>query len=185
MDLYTVKANDTIEAISNVTNRGICDIARLNRMAERIPPAPHRRRPPHLPPLEACNQDDTSCLITSQPNATYLDCALDRPHTYYTVKGDTNRYIALKLNIIVAALSATAQGGVTDPDALVEVDNFLKLPQCSPSVCNIVDRVGLTIGQIMALNLTYNRTDVARGEGAVVTVPENCRLLEGDVSVVS
>ncbi|PYI09780.1 hypothetical protein BO78DRAFT_436658 [Aspergillus sclerotiicarbonarius CBS 121057] len=194
--LYTVQSGDTMTGISNTVSRGICDIARLNRMADAMLPLLTGEE--LLIPPETCTPDNSTCLILPNPTDTYADCVSGGPHDYYTLKGDTIRYIALKLNITVAALSATAQGGVTDPDAPVQVDNFLKVPQCSPSRCavepllftygtykDLAEKTGTTVGQIMAFNPTYNHTDAARGEGAVITLPGKCENLAANVTVIS
>ncbi|GLA11511.1 hypothetical protein AnigIFM62618_005477 [Aspergillus niger] len=194
--LYTVQDGDTIASVSNSVNRGICDIARLNRMADAM--IPFLTGEQLLIPPETCTPDNSTCLLFPSPTDNYADCVSGGPHTYYTVKGDTIRTIALRLNITVEALSATAQGGVSDPDALVQVGNELKVPQCSPSVCKVepyhftygtyqdlADKIGSTVGQIMAFNPTYNHSDVARGQGAVVTLPKNCRNLGDNVTVIS
>ncbi|RAK94854.1 uncharacterized protein BO80DRAFT_489211 [Aspergillus ibericus CBS 121593] len=194
--LYTVQPNDTMTSISHTVSRGICDIARLNRMADAMLPLLTGEE--LLIPPETCTPDNSTCLILPNPTNTYSDCVAGGPHAYYTLEGDTIRYIALKLNITVEALSATAQGGVTDPDTPVQVDNFLKVPQCSPSRCTVepllftygtykdlAEKSGTTVGQIMALNPTYNHTDAARGEGAVITLPGKCETLGGNGTVIS
>ncbi|PWY96180.1 hypothetical protein BO94DRAFT_591731, partial [Aspergillus sclerotioniger CBS 115572] len=106
--LHTVTPNDTIASISNLHSRGICDIARLNRMADATLPLLTGEK--LLIPPETCTPDNSTCLILPNPSGTYADCVSGGPHAYYTLEGDTIRYIALKLNITVAALSATAQG---------------------------------------------------------------------------
>ncbi|KAJ5707195.1 hypothetical protein N7488_006996 [Penicillium malachiteum] len=149
-------------------------------------------------PPEVCQPDNSTCLITHYPGATYADCVKGGPHTYYTLKGDKLRYIALKLNLTLESLESTAQGDFSDLDAEIPVGNFLKLPQCSPSACSfhpmtftygtfkyIADRVGTTPGQIMGLNPTYNHTDVVRGEGAVITLPHSCELAGSNITVIS
>ncbi|BCS07557.1 hypothetical protein AKAW_04119 [Aspergillus luchuensis IFO 4308] len=194
--LYTVQEGDTMASVSNTVNRGICDIARLNRMADAM--IPFLTGEQLLIPPETCTPDNSTCLLFPSKNDNYAECVSGGPHTYYTVKGDTIRTIALRLNITVDALSATAQGGVSDPDAPVQVNNELKVPQCSPSVCEVepyqliygtykdlADKFGSTVGQIMAFNPTYNHSDVARGEAAVITLPKNCRNLGDNVTVIS
>lgn len=193
---YYAKDGESIAQISSITNRGICDIARLNRMADAMIPLTTDEE--LLIPPEVCQPDNSTCLTTHHPGATYSDCVMGGPHTYYTLKGDTLRYIALKLNITLEALQATAQGDASDADAEVQVDSFLKLPLCSPSTCSffpktftygtykdIADEVGSTPGQIMALNPTYNHTDVARGEGAVISVPDRCEYTGSNITVIS
>lgn len=193
---YLVKEGETISSISNIVNRGICDIARLNRMSDAMLPLLVDEE--LLIPPEVCLQDNSTCLIVPRPDDTYADCVSGGPHTYYTLKGDTLRYIALKLNITVESLMATAQGNSTDPDALVQVDTFLKVPQCSPSRCavwpetftygtykDIAQKLGTTPGQIMAMNPTYNHSDVDRGEGAVIAVLGDCKAMGSSTTVIS
>jgi LysM repeat protein len=193
---YIVKENKTISHISTIVDRGICDIARANRMADAMLPLHEGQE--LIIPAEVCKPDNSTCLITKSENDTYADCVTGGPHTYYTLKGDTLRYIALKLNITLDAISATAQVDSNDPDAAVQVNNFLKLPLCSPSHCSvtphtftygtykdIAEKLGTTPGQLMALNPTYNFTNVAKGEGAVISVLSDCRTTGSDITVIS
>ncbi|KAJ5730182.1 uncharacterized protein N7483_004690 [Penicillium malachiteum] len=156
---YYVKDGESIAHISRITNRGICDIARLNRMADAMLPLTIDEE--LIIPPEVCQPDNSTCLITHHPEST-------------------------------------AQGDFSDVDAEVQVGNFLKLPQCSPSTCSfhpktftygtfkdIADKVNTTPGQIMGLNPTYNHTDVGRGEGAVMTLPHSCELTGSKITVIS
>ncbi|KAJ5644154.1 glutathione S-transferase N-terminal domain family protein [Penicillium longicatenatum] len=193
---YTVKENETISQISTDVDRGICDIARANRMADAMLPFYEGQK--LIIPAEVCKPDNSTCLIVQSDNASYANCVIGGPHTYYTLKGDTLRYIALKLNITVDTLSATAQSDSNDPDAAVQVNNFLKLPLCSPSQCSVIpktftygtykdiaEQMGTTPGQLMALNPTYNSSSVAWGEGAVISVLSDCETIGSNVTVVS
>ncbi|PYH94580.1 hypothetical protein BO71DRAFT_450038 [Aspergillus ellipticus CBS 707.79] len=193
---YIVSEGETIAEVSNAVDRGICDIARLNRMADAK--LPLIRGEELLIPPETCTIDNSTCLIVPSKSGNYADCVKGGPHTYYTLKGDTIRYIALKLNIAVEALSATAQGGVSDPDAEVQVDNFMKVPQCSPSRCtvepvqftygtykDIAEKRGVTVGQIMGFNPTYNHSDDSIAGSAVITIPTFCEEVGNNISVIS
>ena len=193
---YTAQEGDTLASISSVVDRGMCDIARLNRMADAL--LPLTTGEDLLIPPKICQPDNSTCLIVPHPNETYSDCVKGGPHTYYTLEGDTIRYVALKFNITVDALLFTAQGPSNDADAVLEANNFLKLPLCSPSRCSfyphtftygtykdIAEMSGSTVGQIMAMNPTYNRTDVARGEGAVIAVVSDCHTVRGNITVIS
>ncbi|PWY68845.1 hypothetical protein BO83DRAFT_380036 [Aspergillus eucalypticola CBS 122712] len=148
--------------------------------------------------LEVCKPDNSTCLIVEKPGAVYADCINGGPHTYYTLIGDTFRYIALKLNLTLAALESTAQIEVSDPDAEVEAGNFIKLPQCDPSTCslhpmefiygtykNIADSLGTTVGQMMAINPTYNHSEGGKGEGAVISMLHDCEYTGSNVIVIS
>ncbi|KAJ5645754.1 hypothetical protein N7507_011765 [Penicillium longicatenatum] len=192
---YTVSTNETISHISNTVNRGICDIARLNRMSDAM--IPLNTGEELLIPPEICVPDNSTCLVTYNASATYGDCVSGGPHTYYTVKGDTLRYIALKLGITYDAILTTAQAD-TPRDTEVPAGIFIKIPLCSPSKCDvwpetftygtykdIADRVGTTVGQLVAMNPSYNHTDVAKGEGAVIGVFSGCKNTSDKVTVIS
>jgi hypothetical protein len=183
-------------SISTTVNRGLCDIARLNRMADALLPLTTGEA--LIIPPEVCQPDNSTCLIVAQPNATYSDCVKGGPHTYYTLKGDTIRYVALKLNLTIDALLSTAQGPSNDADTVLDESQFLKLPLCSPSHCSfyphtftygtykdIADQSGSTVGQIMGMNPTYNHTDVAKGDGAVIGVVSDCQTVGGNITVIS
>lgn len=192
---YTVSTNETISQISNTSNRGICDIARINRMADAMMPL--NTGEDLLIPPETCIPDNSTCLITYNASTTYGDCVSGGPHTYYSVKGDTLRYIALKLGITYEAILTTAQAD-TPLNTEIPAGTFIKLPLCSPSRCevwpetftygtykDIADKVGTTVGQLMAMNPTYNHTDVAKGEGAVIGVLSACANTGNNVTVIS
>ncbi|PYH40212.1 LysM peptidoglycan-binding domain-containing protein [Aspergillus saccharolyticus JOP 1030-1] len=172
---YYVKENQTIAEISRQVDRGICDIARINRMADAMIPL-YTGEELIIPP-EICKPNNSTCLIVEKPGAVYADCIKGGPHTYYTLKGDKFRYI--KLNLTLAALESTAQIEVSDPDAEVEADNFIKLPQCDPN------SLGTTVGQMMAINPTYNHSEGGKGEGAVISMLYDCEYTGSNVTVVS
>lgn len=193
---YTTQEGDTMASVSSLVNRGMCDIARVNRMADAL--IPFNTGEVLIIPPEKCQSDNSTCLITAQPNASYSDCVQGGPHTYYTLQGDTIRYVALKLNITVDSLLSTAQGPDNDADTVLEAGNFLKVPLCSPSQCSfypylftygtykdIAEKSGSTVGQLMAMNPTYNHSDVARGEGPVISVVHYCHTVGSNVTVIS
>ncbi|CAG7999600.1 unnamed protein product [Penicillium olsonii] len=193
---YTAQEGDTLASISSTVNRGMCDIARLNRMADALLPLTTGEA--LIIPPETCQLDNSTCLITAHPNGTYSDCVKGGPHTYYTLKGDTIRYVALKLNITIDSLLATAQGPDKDADTVLDEGDFLKIPLCSPSHCSfhpytftygtykdIAEKSGSTVGQLMAMNPTYNHSDVARGEGPVLAVVRDCHTVGSNVTVIS
>lgn len=195
--IYYAKDNQTIFEISDAVNRGACDIARYNRMADAI--IPLRTGEEILIPPQVCHPDNSTCLIVAESNATYANCVVGGPHTYTTLAGDTMAYIALKLNITVEALLNTAMvTNMGSPDDPVETNQVIKLPQCSPSQCvvqprefiygtykDLAAKLDTTPGQLMAFNPTYNHTVAPQGEGPILSMVMNCVLLSNNISVIS
>ncbi|KAL3471156.1 hypothetical protein BJX99DRAFT_238034 [Aspergillus californicus] len=197
--VYYAQENQTLFEIAHTVHRGACDIARYNRMADAVIPLTTGEE--IIIPPQVCNPDNSTCLITAEPNATYADCVVGGPHTYTTLAGDTMNYIALKLNLTIDALMSTSsmpglEAGATDE--VIGAGQSMKLPQCSPSKCvfrpetfvygtykDLAAKVGTTPGQIMALNPTYNHSVEDQGEGPVLTVPRDCVLLSNNVTVIS
>ncbi|KAJ5278773.1 hypothetical protein N7478_004145 [Penicillium angulare] len=195
--VYYAQENQTLFDIADVVSRGVCDIARYNRMADAIIPLTTDEE--ILIPPQVCKPDNSTCLIVSEPNATYANCVVGGPHTYLTLKGDTMAYIALKLNLTIDALMSTAwvpnMGSVNDT---VEVGQTIKIPQCSPSQCiirpgefiygtfkDLAAKLGSTPGQLMALNPTYNHTVAPQGEGPILTMIRDCTNLSKNITIIS
>ncbi|OJJ45155.1 hypothetical protein ASPZODRAFT_679089 [Penicilliopsis zonata CBS 506.65] len=195
--VYYTSENETIFEVAEAVNRGVCDIARYNRMADAILPLLTGEE--ILIPPEVCDPDNRSCLIVPEPNATYADCIMGGPHTYTTLKGDSIAYIALKLNLTVEALLTTAWvPNMGDPDAPVEVGQVIKIPQCYPSQCivqpgefyygtykDLAAMLGTTPGQLMAFNPTYNHTTASQGQGPWISFSMDCMPLSDNVTAVS
>ncbi|KAF2667464.1 hypothetical protein BT63DRAFT_480426 [Microthyrium microscopicum] len=177
--------------------RGVCDIARANRMAD-ADLALHPGRT-LLIPSEVCKPDNNSCLLARQ-NAT-ATCILGGPHTYQTVQGDTLESIALKkFNITTATLMKNTrrrQGGNITVTTPLNPGMTIKIPQCSPSQCvvqpyhltygtyrDLAARVGTTVGQIMAFNPGYTTSQAEVGEGPVLTIPMDCTALSTNMTII-
>lgn len=193
---YVVQTGDTIFTIAKAFNRGVCDIARANRMADAELITVGEEL---LIPGQVCEPDNDSCLLTAQ-NAT-RDCIFGGPHTYQTAPGDTIETIALKkLNITVESLLslATVHGRDVNASAVLPSGTTLKIPQCSPSRCvvepyefvygtyaDLARRFHTTVGQLFAFNPTYNKSTADPGTGPIITVPVNCTALAENVTAIS
>ncbi|KAK3939227.1 putative peptidoglycan-binding lysin subgroup protein [Diplogelasinospora grovesii] len=182
-------ADDTIFSIASATNRGVCDIARANRMADA---ELLRANATLLIPGESCSQDNESCLLVAQNTTT--DCIFGGPHTYTTVTNDTIAKVALeKFGIPAAALTT---GPVND---ILAAGMSIKVPQCSPSQCTVqpyrftygtykdlAKQFNTTVGQIFALNPTYSYSSTLNESAApVITMPMDCRPLSANYTVIS
>ena len=190
---YIVGENDTIFTIAQTVDRGVCDIARYNRMADAVIITVGEEL---LIPPQVCDPDNSSCLLT--PSNATMDCVIGGPHNYVTFPNDTITSIALnKFNITVASLFNTSLG-VATVDTVLDEGKTLKIPQCSPSQCifqpfeftygvykDLAPLYGTTVGQIMALNSQYNHSEGAVGTGAVITLPMNCTLLSSNYTEIS
>lgn len=156
--LYPITVeNTTVAQVAAATNRGLCNLARYNFMADEVCKLrgvnPHRssgstnsRHQSIVPnvgqalviPPEVCPDevDNTTCVV-SNGNSTNA-CLVGGPRLYYTVNQDTYRKIANRLDLAVSALATGAGAGAGhDPDAVLPAGQFVKVPLCSPSTCSI------------------------------------------------
>lgn len=198
--LYPItEENTTVFDVARATNRGVCDVARQNLMADvTIPPNIGET---FLIPGESCHPDNDSCILRDE-NRTRT-CIYGGPRLYYTVKGDTYDKIALRLNITTQALmDGAVHGGVSESaDEVLSVGQFLKVPLCEPSACVMkpfelssgvykdwAEKFGTTVGQIMMLSPTYNYSSLAFSKGGKfppITMAYNCTALSGNLTVIS
>ncbi|PYH86788.1 hypothetical protein BO82DRAFT_428151 [Aspergillus uvarum CBS 121591] len=192
----------TVFDVARATNRGVCDIGRQNLMAD-VTIIPNVGES-FLIPAEVCEPDNTSCLLPN--NTATRTCIYGGPRLYYTVRGDTYEVIARRLNITVESLmhvdGPTNETLVnpTSPTALLNVGQFVKVPQCDPSQCilqpysfswgvykDLADHFGTTVGQIMMLSPTYNYSSLAftpGGQFPPINIPINCTALSDTVTVL-
>lgn len=153
--LYPItEQGTTIASVAAATNRGLCNIARYNLMADEVcMPLPSYRFfastsllldanifsqsiipnvgqqiviPPEVCPDEV---DNTSCVIDNY-NSTNT-CLLGGPRLYYTVNGDTYAKIANRLDL---AVDVVADGA--NSSEVLEAGQFIKVPLCYPSMCS-------------------------------------------------
>ncbi|KAK8179788.1 uncharacterized protein BKA78DRAFT_384157 [Phyllosticta capitalensis] len=204
---YNITVQDTTAAqVANITGRGICDIARWNLMVDVTIPANVGER--FWIPAQDCEPDNTSCFLQEADNPQ-AECLLGGPRLYYTVNGDTYDKIALRLGMNVSAITSTsngsptgATGGVTNGSQVLEAGQFVKIPQCSPSVCqlqpysfgsegpgvykDLAEKYATTVGQMMMLSATYNYSGNALQGGTPppISIPINCTLLSSNYTVL-
>jgi len=197
MSLYPITvSNTTIFDIAKHMNRGACDIARLNHMAD-VTIIPNVGQQIVIPG-EVCDPDNTSC-VTMRKNTTRT-CIYGGPRLYYTVNGDTYEKIALdRLNITVESLMGT--GSNSSATELLEPGQFVKVPLCYPSQCvmqphsfdeegtykDLAEQYDTTVGQIMMLSPTYNYSSCSyTGEQCPsIDLPINCTALSSNITVLS
>ncbi|EKG12579.1 Peptidoglycan-binding Lysin subgroup [Macrophomina phaseolina MS6] len=178
---YTVQPGDTLLAIAASFNRGVCDIARANAIADIDVLFANQTL---LIPAQTCNPDSTSCLATNtNPTAT---CIPGGPGFYTVVSGDTLTRIAEdKYNITLASLIAANTANIPNPD-VIEVGQLVNVPVCPETQCFIQPYVyhnatlvqlaadyGATVGQILSLNANFNGTG-APTPGQTITLPSRC-----------
>lgn len=207
---YTIQANDTLASIAASVGRGVCSLARANRMVH-VGLMP-RVGMEMLIPANDTNANDTSCLLNDSPGTQ--PCIYGGPHVYTVVAGDTLKRVAQKLGMDVAALSnstgppppgapssspSSSSSSTISVDSPLEVGRGLKIPQCSPSSCQVqpyrfvygtyVDLAAAfntTVGQILAFNPTYTfsaATDV--NKAPVITLPSDCKSQSTNITVIS
>lgn len=189
---YIGVENTTIFDVANATGRGVCDIGRVNCMAD-VTIVPNVGQTIVIPP-EVCEPDNDSCLLPSEESTN--TCVNGGPRLYYTVNGDTYERIAQRLNISVASV---VSGNASATDVL-PVGQFVKVPLCSPSQCilqpytftygtykDLAKQYGSTVGQIMMLSPTYNYSEYSVNGNSPPTIdlPINCTALSNNVTVIS
>ncbi|KAJ0116221.1 hypothetical protein J7T55_005167 [Diaporthe amygdali] len=189
---YISQANTTIFDVAAATNRGVCDIGRVNCMAD-VTIVPNVGQSIVIP-AEVCEPDNSTCLLPTTPGTN--TCINGGPRLYYTVNGDTYSRIAQRLNLTVDSLLS---GDASATDAL-PVGQFVKIPLCEPSQCiiqpytftygvykDLAEEYGSTVGQIMMLSPTYNYSEYTlNGNNApTINLPINCTALSSNVTVIS
>ncbi|KAJ4386536.1 hypothetical protein N0V93_009433 [Gnomoniopsis smithogilvyi] len=186
----------TIASIAAAANRGLCNVARYNFMADESI-IPNVGQSIVIPP-EVCPDeiDDTSCVIDNY-NST-KQCLMGGPRLYYTVNQDTYAKIANRLDLDVDVVANGANAS-----AVLEAGQFVKVPLCSPSMCSyepfqfdetvpqvykdLADEYGATVGQFMMLSPTYNYSQSAyTGQSPpVIDLPFNCTALSSNVTIIT
>lgn len=195
--LYPItEEGTTIFDVAKATNRGVCNIGRLNIMAD-VEIIPNVGQSILIPP-QVCEPDNDSCILPWN-NDTTNECIYGGPRLYYTVNGDTYERIALKrLNITVESLMGDVNGNSSASD-LLPVGQFIKVPQCDPSQCiiqpysfsygvykDLAEKYGTTVGQIMMLSPTYNYSSIAPlgGTSPPIDLAINCTALSSNITVL-
>lgn len=149
-------------------------------------------------PAEVCTPDDTTCLLVNSNSTS--ECINGGPHTYTTVTNDTARRIAeFKFAISVDALNATlGDFGVSGYDDVIVAGNTVKIPQCSPSQCEVqpykftfgtykdlAEDYNTTVGQIDGFNAGYTYSSATDELAPVITLPMNCVALSDNITIMS
>ncbi|CAN8105355.1 unnamed protein product [Discula destructiva] len=195
--LYPITVeNTTVADVATATNRGLCNLARYNFMAD-VSIIPNVGQEFAIPP-EVCPDeiDNTSCVLDNG-NSTNT-CLVGGPRLYYTVTGDTYRKIANRLDLAVSAV------GFGDADEVLTPGQFVKVPLCSPSTCSIMpyqfsidqqlvykdlaEQYGATVGQLMMLSPTYNYSQSHNKTTQVpptIVLPYNCTVTSDNVTVIT
>ncbi|KAL1618568.1 hypothetical protein SLS56_010496 [Neofusicoccum ribis] len=191
---YIVQENETMPEIAAKVGRGVCDIARANRMADALMLYTDEEL---IIPAQVCDPDNDTCLV---PNTTTTNtCINGGPHTYTTFLGDTVAYIAQKFNVTLDTLTAVTNNTISDSYAEIEAGNQIKIPMCSPSQCimqpyrfsygtyaDLAKNYSTTVGQIMAYNAGYNKsTATTVDESPAIAVPMNCTALSDTLTVIT
>ncbi|KAF9873796.1 intracellular hyphae protein 1 [Colletotrichum karsti] len=117
---YTVVSGDTLTIISQKLSSGICDISKLNSLANPnlINIGQVLKVPTHI-----CNPDNTSCLAKDGTGT----CVEGGSPTYTIKSGDTFFIVAQSFGLDVNALLAANEG--VDP-LLLEVGQVINVPVC-------------------------------------------------------
>ncbi|PQE08109.1 Peptidoglycan-binding Lysin subgroup protein [Rutstroemia sp. NJR-2017a BVV2] len=194
--LYAVTATDTIFSIAAATARGVCDIARANRM----PDAQYIDVGFTLIiPAQTCTPDNNSCLLVAPAANSTSTCVAGGPHTYTTVRNDTLALIATKFNLATSVVAALpSAGNVSSIDEIITAGTIVKLPQCAPSTCTVMpykftygtykdlaEEFNTTVGQIFGFNTGYRFSDASDAAAPVLTMPMGCKVGAGNVTVIS
>lgn len=190
--IYTTPDIMAVGAVAALHSRGVCDVARANRMSD--PSIPFAAATEVIIPAEVCEPDNDSCVTVPNPDTTNF-CLMGGPHLYYTQRNDTYRTIAVeRFNISLETVLTALGVDESQADEELEAAQFIKLPSCYPSQCvlqpykftygtykDLAEAFGSTVGQIIAYNPTYSHSVAAAGDGPVLTIPINCTALASSV----
>ncbi|RLN38354.1 hypothetical protein BBJ28_00012283 [Nothophytophthora sp. Chile5] len=191
---YTTDAIVTVATVAESYNRGVCDVARANRMSD--PTIPFAVDTVVIIPAEVCEPDNDSCF-TVVDNDTTNFCLMGGPHLYYTQRNDTYRTIALeRFNITLASVLDALSVDESDADTVLDAGLFIKIPSCYPSQCtlqpykftygtykDLAELFGASVGQIIAYNPTYSHSSsLVADDGPVLTIPMDCKALADTVT---
>ncbi|KAK2000959.1 hypothetical protein LX36DRAFT_653795 [Colletotrichum falcatum] len=117
---YVVKANDTLTTIANKYQSGICQIAKLNSIAD---PNYILSGATLKVPTMVCEPDNTSCMA----KAGTAVCVTDKPATWTVSKGETFYTIAQKLGLDYHFLMAANPN--VEPESL-DAGQVINVPIC-------------------------------------------------------
>lgn len=189
---YISQYPTTILDIAAATNRGVCDIGRVNCMVD-VTIVPNIGQSIVIPP-EVCEPDNDTCLLS---NATSTrTCIYGGPRLYYTIKGDTYERIAQRLDL---SIDSVLSGNASATDVL-DAGQFVKIPLCDPSQCviqpysftygvykDLAEEYNTTVGQIMMLSPTYNYSEYTVNGNSPPTIglPINCTALSPNITVIA
>lgn len=189
---YTTSKIESVATIANMYSRGVCDVARANRMSD--PSIPFAAGTTVIIPAEVCDPDGTTCITVPNPETTNF-CLMGGPHLYYTQRNDTYRTIAIeRFNISLETVLTALDVDESQADVVLAESQFVKIPSCYPSQCilqpykftygtykDLADKFGASVGQIIAYNPTYSHSVAEAGDGPVLTLPMNCTALADTV----
>ncbi|KAJ0114146.1 hypothetical protein J7T55_007980 [Diaporthe amygdali] len=119
---YTVSAGDTLTIISQKLSSGICDIAKLNNLAN---PGFINLDQVLKVPTYPCSPDNTSCLAEPSDDN---ECVESGEATHTIVSGETFFIVASSLGLTVDALQAANPG--VDP-LLLQIGQVINVPVCT------------------------------------------------------
>lgn len=120
---YTVTPGDTLTIISQKLSSGICDIAKLNNLAN---PGFINMDQVLRVPTYPCNPDNTSCLAEPSDNN---DCVTNGEGATHVIEsGETFFLVASNLGLTVDALLAANPG--VDP-LLLQIGQVINVPVCT------------------------------------------------------
>ncbi|KAJ5709018.1 hypothetical protein N7493_010352 [Penicillium malachiteum] len=189
-----VKEGDTVWDLAATYRVGVCDLARMNGLADPDFIYPGEK---FLIPAESAHPDDFSCLDQNNTETTNT-CVIGGPHVYTTMPGDTIQKIAnVRYNITVdSILSYAAQTAyIVDlnpgPYTELEMSQLVKIPLCENTECilrtfnfhygtfvDVAREFGVTTGQIMSLNQGFNHSDGGDTASAALTLTTNCTYMD-------
>ncbi|KAL4155314.1 hypothetical protein PRNP1_007424 [Phytophthora ramorum] len=190
---YTTGAIMSVTEVATINQRGICDVARANRMSD--PTIPFAADTEVMIPAQVCDPDNISCFTVVDTDTTNF-CLMGGPHLYYTQRNDTYRTIALeRFNITLDSVLTALIVDASQADVELDAGLFIKIPSCYPSQCtlqpykftygtykDLADEFGSSVGQIIGYNPTYSHSVADTGDGPVLTIPMDCKSLSDNVT---
>ncbi|CAN9260888.1 unnamed protein product [Alternaria alternata] len=154
---WPVTSTDTIFSIAASTSRGVCNIARANRMA------------------------DANLMVAGETLLIPGDIALK-----FQVSLDTITTMGVNVSAQSADAVIAADTQIKIPQCSPSQCTVQPYKFTFGTYVDLANELNTTVGQIMSFNPTYNyssKTDV--DDSPIISLPMNCRNSTGNITVIS
>ncbi|GMF19761.1 unnamed protein product [Phytophthora lilii] len=187
---YTTDAITSVTTIATLTSRGICDVARANRMSN--PTIPFAADTEVIIPAQVCEP----MIYHALPSWTLPPPTL----ASWEVQTSTTRSaMTLTASLLSKGLTSRSKcahrtecgrvggrrgagRGFVPQDSIVLPEPVQPYHFTYGTYKDLVEEFGASVGQIIAYNPTYSHSSATAGEGPVLTIPMGCKALSDNVT---